>query len=77
MLANPTVTAPIVGASRPEHLTESLKAADLTLPPISRSNWRRSPTNTADLPSRRVSGGVYRLATRASRYGMIIRTDRL
>jgi 1-deoxyxylulose-5-phosphate synthase len=31
--ANPLVTAPIVGASRPEQLAESLKAAELRLDP--------------------------------------------
>jgi aryl-alcohol dehydrogenase (NADP+) len=32
VLANPAVTAPIIGASRPEQLTESINAADVTLP---------------------------------------------
>jgi aryl-alcohol dehydrogenase (NADP+) len=31
VLANPAITAPIIGASRPEQLTETLAAADLTL----------------------------------------------
>jgi aryl-alcohol dehydrogenase-like predicted oxidoreductase len=31
VLANPAVTAPIIGASRPEQLQASLDAADLTL----------------------------------------------
>lgn len=31
VLANPAITAPIIGASRPEQLTDSLKAAELTL----------------------------------------------
>lgn len=31
-LANPAVTAPIIGASRPEQLEESVKAAEVTLP---------------------------------------------
>jgi aryl-alcohol dehydrogenase-like predicted oxidoreductase len=33
VLANPTVTAPIIGASRPDHLAASLAAADFTLEP--------------------------------------------
>ncbi len=33
VLANPTVTAPIVGASQPDHLAASLAAADFTLEP--------------------------------------------
>ncbi len=33
VLANPTVTAPIVGASRPDQLAASLAAADFTLEP--------------------------------------------
>jgi aryl-alcohol dehydrogenase (NADP+) len=32
VLANPAVTAPIIGASRPEQLTESINAADVSLP---------------------------------------------
>lgn len=32
VLANPAITSPIVGASRPEHLTESLKAVEVRLP---------------------------------------------
>lgn len=33
VLANPTITAPIIGASRPEQLPETLKAAELELDP--------------------------------------------
>ncbi len=33
MLANPSITAPIIGASRPEQLADVLKAADLRLEP--------------------------------------------
>ncbi len=32
VLANPTITAPIIGASRPEHLADSLKAVETPLP---------------------------------------------
>jgi aryl-alcohol dehydrogenase (NADP+) len=32
VLANPAITAPIVGASRPEQLAESLAAAEKPLP---------------------------------------------
>jgi aryl-alcohol dehydrogenase-like predicted oxidoreductase len=31
VLANPAITAPIIGASRPDQLDASLAAADLTL----------------------------------------------
>ncbi len=33
VLANPHITAPIIGASRPEQLDDSLKAADAPLDP--------------------------------------------
>lgn len=33
VLANPAITAPIIGASRPEQLADTLAAADLTLDP--------------------------------------------
>jgi aryl-alcohol dehydrogenase (NADP+) len=33
VLANPVITAPIIGASRPEQLADTLAAADLTLDP--------------------------------------------
>src|SRR5690606_40984786 len=33
VLANPVITAPIIGASRPEQLRDSLAAADQPLPP--------------------------------------------
>ncbi|HEY0466704.1 MAG TPA: aldo/keto reductase [Polyangiaceae bacterium] len=33
VLANPTITAPIIGASRPEQLRDTLKAAELKLDP--------------------------------------------
>jgi aryl-alcohol dehydrogenase (NADP+) len=33
VLANPAVTAPIVGASKPEQLADSLKAVDSALSP--------------------------------------------
>lgn len=33
VLANPVITAPIIGASRPEQLDDTLKAADTPLPP--------------------------------------------
>jgi aryl-alcohol dehydrogenase-like predicted oxidoreductase len=33
VLANPVITAPIVGASRPEQLADSLRAADYALDP--------------------------------------------
>jgi len=33
VLANPVVTAPIIGASRPDQLGPSLAAADVQLPP--------------------------------------------
>jgi aryl-alcohol dehydrogenase (NADP+) len=32
VLANPTITAPIIGASRPEQLGDSLKAVETPLP---------------------------------------------
>jgi aryl-alcohol dehydrogenase (NADP+) len=32
VLANPTITAPIIGASRPEQLADSLKAVETPLP---------------------------------------------
>jgi aryl-alcohol dehydrogenase-like predicted oxidoreductase len=32
VLANPAITAPIVGASKPEQLVDSLKAAETPLP---------------------------------------------
>jgi aryl-alcohol dehydrogenase (NADP+) len=32
VLANPTITAPIIGASKPEQLNDSLKAAETPLP---------------------------------------------
>jgi 1-deoxyxylulose-5-phosphate synthase len=32
VLANPAITAPIIGASRPDQLDESIKATDVTLP---------------------------------------------
>ncbi len=31
ILANPTITAPIIGASKPEQLDDSLKAAEMPL----------------------------------------------
>jgi aryl-alcohol dehydrogenase-like predicted oxidoreductase len=31
VLANPAVTAPIIGASKPEHLADSLAAADVVM----------------------------------------------
>lgn len=34
VLANPVITAPIIGASRPEQLTESLKAIEFQLDPL-------------------------------------------
>jgi 1-deoxyxylulose-5-phosphate synthase len=33
VLANPAITAPIVGASRPEQLSPALAAVDAPLPP--------------------------------------------
>ncbi len=33
VMANPAVTAPIIGASRPEQLDDTLKAAEIPLPP--------------------------------------------
>ena len=33
MLAQPGITAPIVGATKPHHLDDAIKAADLTLSP--------------------------------------------
>ena len=33
VLANPAITAPIIGASRPEQLADSLAAAEAPLPP--------------------------------------------
>jgi aryl-alcohol dehydrogenase-like predicted oxidoreductase len=33
VMANPAITAPIIGASRPEQLDDTLKAADTPLSP--------------------------------------------
>ena len=46
VLANKAITAPIIGASRPEQLDASLAAAEYALDPDLKGHWTTSPTST-------------------------------